>query len=518
MYVDILNIDEFVKAYDLKEITSTDLFVPNSSEADPNGLVSYEIFGVPGTQERKINWGYINLNTYFITPHAFREFRRIYTKNFTDFIKGTVEFGINSKTNELEKVSSGGTYITTGNTIKWLYDNWDKIYWPDKKACAVSTSMSRRFLKYVEKDSIFCSKWPVMPAFYRDVDIQTRKKNEINKFYIKLMNASAAIAPMITMFGEKGSINMISMVQNILNELYDFVTKMTIGVHSLMNEHVLGKNIDYSSRMIITSTDINSETCEDMETDFTHSAVPLHTVINVFSPFIIHGMVNVIENNLLSGNDFMLVKDEGTKSLRRVKLSTYWRQFISYDNVSKNIIRYSKDRSFRLEKPMIETEEGPKPILMEEGDDIVELTWCELFYIVAEETVADKHVYITRYPIEDHNSTYPSKMNIIPSSKYLNRFGYKRYPDLRFADDKGIDHFFTDSLRLSPLYLACLQADFDGDQLNLQGVFTREANEEAEKRLTGLTNLVRVDGEPIRVFKDLGSLALFSLTSKPNDF
>ena len=61
MLIDILNVDEAIRDFGWKEVKVSNYFIPNTSENHPEGLVSNEIFGDPGTPDRKTRWGYIEL-------------------------------------------------------------------------------------------------------------------------------------------------------------------------------------------------------------------------------------------------------------------------------------------------------------------------------------------------------------------------------------------------------------------------------------------------------------------------
>jgi hypothetical protein len=57
-----------------------------------------------------------------------------------------------------------------------------------------------------------------------------------------------------------------------------------------------------------------------------------------------------------------------------------------------------------------------------------------------------------------------------------------------------------------------MDADFDGDQISIIGLFTQEANEEAKKLLNSKTALVRADGSPARSISNEATLSLYSMT------
>ena len=71
MVIDIMNPERFIKVNDIQPVTSP-LFFDANGTPDPNGLFSYEIFGFPGSVERKTKFGYIELDGYYLVPHVYK--------------------------------------------------------------------------------------------------------------------------------------------------------------------------------------------------------------------------------------------------------------------------------------------------------------------------------------------------------------------------------------------------------------------------------------------------------------
>ena len=148
---------------------------------------------------------------------------------------------------------------------------------------------------------------------------------------------------------------------------------------------------------------------------------------------------------------------------------------------------------------------------------IRDLTWTDLFYIIAEEVVKDKHVYITRYPITNYLNTYPSKLRVLSTVNTKTvKMGDKLYPNYPIIDktlEKNlIQGEFIDALQIFNGSIHALGADFDGDQVTIRGVFTQEANEEAERLMYDKKNLLSFTGTSIRGISKEGVAALYELT------
>ena len=121
MKLDIFNVDELVEVNKIKEVTSPIYFsfkgVPNDE-----GLFSYTIFGRPGSLNREITLGYIDLGGNYLHPLVYLNLKRLNSK-IEKLIAGTTYFIL--KNNQLTEVEEEIEDSFTG--LKGLYDNWENI-------------------------------------------------------------------------------------------------------------------------------------------------------------------------------------------------------------------------------------------------------------------------------------------------------------------------------------------------------------------------------------------------------
>ena len=57
---------------------------------------------------------------------------------------------------------------------------------------------------------------------------------------------------------------------------------------------------------------------------------------------------------------------------------------------------------------------------------------------------------------------------------------------------------FVEVLQMSNVYLKAIGGDYDGDQVTVKSVFSQEANEEAEKKMKAISNILSVNGNNVR--------------------
>ena len=69
MNLNLLNVEDFIKKYDVQEVTSTRT-LSSGNMVNPLGLFSTEIFGDFGSQDRMEKFGYIDLGIKILTPFS----------------------------------------------------------------------------------------------------------------------------------------------------------------------------------------------------------------------------------------------------------------------------------------------------------------------------------------------------------------------------------------------------------------------------------------------------------------
>ena len=90
---------------------------------------------------------------------------------------------------------------------------------------------------------------------------------------------------------------------------------------------------------------------------------------------------------------------------------------------------------------------------------------------------------------------------------------YPNYPYIRQNDiGSNTSNMFVDSVRMCNLFLNGIGGDYDGDTTSNAGLYSIEANEEAERVMKSKFNLIGLGGTPIREAGNEAFQALYSLT------
>lgn len=517
MKLALFDMDEFVDINHLQEITSPVLFerggIPN-----PNGLVSNEIFGV-NIKSRKETFAYIDLGGHFFHPHVYKALKRVF-RNVDKIINGEYYYSI-TKEGELVKDELGET------GIEFLYENWNKIKWTGNGGMS---SERTDLLSKSKKNEIFITKEIVIPAFYRDISSDRDgggKVPEVDNLYSKLIRMSALIKEKDMFDFSFHSTNYN--IQTTLVAIYDYFKDKLDGKNGLFRKYLLGKNVDYCVRSVITAPSFNEENPENNIVDYQHTAIPISQACVLCYPFIVAWVKDYFVRDWIEDQyskiEVNVHGDETNKFIQVKDPESYFTD--TY--IKKHIDKFIKDPSSRFDPITVPTTLGKDGYISFRGrygeydksqsSSITNrpLTWTDLLYMACCDVTQDKHAMVTRYPLLDSFGFFIAKINISSTLKVapatINNKTYKWYPVIDPNMSKeDVSNFFIDSLRFSNAYLEGMDGDYDGDQVTIKIFWTQEANEECKKVLESKSSVLGADGRGVRTFLHEGVQTLYSLT------
>lgn len=502
MKIDTLDINRFIETHACKEVTNPVYFNMGNIPTE-DGLFSTSIFGYPGSKERKIIFAYINLKRKFLHPVMYKLLTSM-DKKIQDLLSGKRYFKVVN--GELvEDKENGKTGVT------YFYSIYDELRFKNTGSYRRNNYLS--LLKKVKKEDVFIDKYLVIPAFFRDynpsktANDSIKAVDEINDKYAKLIRLCQSISA-----GEDYDFMGViteSSIQNLLYEIYDFFTSGLAGKNGMFHANSLGKSVDYATRSVISAPRFKSDKWQDNPIRFGWTGVPLSQLVVLFYPF----FVKYIQ-------DYILEREEElsrftTADGKEVVINNVKEQF-SEEIIKKYISLYIKSIESRFNTLKVKDKEGneyPIPLYKEELGRNFTLT--DILFIAATDITKDKHVYITRYPIEQYQNIYPSKIRILSTKETKPQTLEDRYlPDypIIYPDYPADEELFIDTVVPYNGYLKALGGDYDGDTVSLRGVFTMEANAEAEKLIWEKKNILDQMGRNSRKIGNEAVQAIYSLT------
>lgn len=461
MKISLMDTSEFADLNHLVAVTSPVLFehggVPN-----PNGLVSNTIFGVT-PKDRKQTFAYIDLSKHFFQPHVYKVIKRFF-RNVERIVAGTEYYTINE---------NGHLVISTpekGHTgIDFLYDNWEKIKWE----YGDSTARNERIdlVTKSKKSEIFLNKLIVIPAFYRDITSSDGRGQvpELDTFYVNIIRLVSILRDDDT-FGFSSLYGTEASVQRLLVDVYDYFKGKLESKNGLIRKYLMGKNVDYCTRTVITAGTYHASRPEEMEIPLRYAGIPIHQVLSLCQPFVIAWLKNFFQRELSDNLDKELLDPRTGRVLTLVQPKNIDTVFTDkYFN--KRMDAYVRDPESRFDPIEVPLTNGKTAYMVFHGkrfnmankDELAtistrKMTWTDVFYMACEDVTKDKHSLITRYPLLDQYSIFPSRVRVTSTGTTVPmQVGdkvYPFYPNVKpdLPKEKIITEF-VDSVRFSNSYL-----------------------------------------------------------------
>lgn len=547
MKIDIFNINDFIRVNHCKEVTNP-IFFNFDKTPSIGGLFDPEIFGYT-TEERKNMFGYIDLKGKFIHPAIYKILNGR-MGSIRDIISG-IKYAVvaNGKIKIVDEDFKGAQ---TG--LSFIYDNFDQIDWinelDEEEMASMDKKTRLKFIKSIKKDEFFVDKWLVLPPYYRDENTESSTMGDIvNKLYKELLSKCKSLKSGFGFdsFGEEVKLR----IQNLIKTIYDITLGPLTGKsydeknnelvgdskNSLFRRHVLGKFIDYTTSNVITAP-ANSDAVDGdhLQAPFGHCLYPLRTVMSLFKPFFVHEVGDYLTSVLsdLKASLYQQIKKIDMNQFSADKVDKLLSKFIKSEYGIDDPIIYEFVGTDNTKKGMYLTIEEYKTEqdAREKKNAVVRpYTYFDLLYISALEIVKDKHCYNTRYPVANNQNIYPTRVKVASTTK--TRKVWLRYPaefdsePVLFENYPYID-FDGNKERKSSLYyelynvmiignghLKSLGADYDGDMIYTKPIFSKEANDEAERLIFSKTNLLNASGEVSRGLTQIGKdcvLGIYELT------
>ena len=504
MQLNILDINEFIKRKGLKEVTNSIYFnIRNIPTED--GLFSYDIFGTIGSEERKKNFAYIDLKGKFLHPLIYKILIGMGT-NYNELINGTKYFRVEN--GELVEDPENGR---TG--IDFLYEAYNNLRFKE-------TGSNRRteriqLLGNITRDQAFIDKYIVIPAFLRDFNPNKAANGNatdvdiINDKYVRIIRSAQSLNANSFSFVNNST---KATIQRTIVEIYEMLTNSLALKTGIIHKSLLGKSVDYATRSVISAPRMKANSYKDLTIPFGSIGVPLSQICVLFKPFFIKWISDFVD---LYIDEISTVEDAAGNE---IKINGVKSQFRDKD-IEKMLENYIKNIEGRFESIKIKDTKGNSYSVRLFRDDLKrKFTLMDLLYMAAEDIVKDKHVYVTRYPIESFGNITPCRIVIITTHETIeqkvgDKF-LKNYPKI-YPDFPGRQDYFVDTTVPNNSYLKAWGGDYDGDTVSLRGVFTVEANMECEKLINSKTFILNAQGKSTRELGNEAIQSLFTLTNDP---
>lgn len=537
MTIDLIT-DEFIdmniKRMKMQEVTNQSIYAGNSIRSS-DGLMSEYIFGST-LDEQKFKYGYINLHCHVFHPFVYEVLKQLNQKKIPRIASGDGVWKVDDNGDIVEIIDESDPEYDESNTgIAWLYKVYDKLKW--KRNASAKRDERVTMVSSLKRNEAFITKWLVIPLFYRDIVQRDNRINEIpdiDKWYADLIRYSQLLlkASDIDQMNKT-----VAAIQETLVTIRKYGQNLIEKKNGFFKKSVLGKSIDYGYRSVISVQSLQKyDRPSEVPINLMRTGIPLAQCCVLGFPFVsreVQQFIRQLADSL--GNRLPVFKDDNLNEIIGYKEMEDPSIKFTTEYIKKKIDLFVGTPGTRFRYVTLRDTEGKDHKIRYTGTPMVLnnkivnlpnrcLTWTDLLYIAAFRACDDKHVYITRYPLNDYFGTFPSRVFVMSTVKMCKmEYGegtvkrtYNYYPDIDPSlPESVVSTLFNDTIVMTNAYLKGLNGDYDGDMVTCKMVFTQEANEEAEKLLNSTKHYVSIAGDAMRDIGKESILCAYCMTADP---
>jgi len=510
------NIDILVLSRDeLKQMTPVtrfNIFEPSSSNFDPNGLFSTEIFGLVGSVDRNTLFSYISLHLPVLHPLVYDHI--ITTRSFYgDIIAGKKYAVYDPKIKDLvptteDEGSTGYSFfLTTLNKIKLEDKNSDLR----KFKLAIIAKLG--------KPEFMLKEFLVIPAGLRDYTINKSgrpEEDEINDMYRKLMSLANSLSNVVITKDNVTTVDNIRYrIQEAVLDLYTHIVGLLDGKRKFIQGKWGSRAVLYGTRNVITPSLAKISDLDDPNNiTIKHTTIGLYQYARGITPITMNRLHSVFISKLFSpdSNRAYLVNpvsmktelvDVGIKDRDRWLTTDGlddWLGTLAQEDSRSEPIMVGKHYMLLLHDdgkvitPIYSTDELPESF---SEDNLRPITYYELLYIALLDTFDKYRGLVTRYPVINVGGIYPSKIYVKTTSTGIKRIIDLGYTKLIAVEYPNYKESYYNSLSPHYAFLAALGGDYDGDKVSFNILYTDDSIKEIDELMSKKEFYLSPDGRLI---------------------
>lgn len=465
LYEQLLDMDKFIRINQLRECTNP-IFIDRRIPT-PDGVLSYEIFGT-SQEERKSRMAYIDLHGHYMHPLAAVKLAS-YDRTMSKVLMSQGRWRLDKDTlvEDPENGDSGPEF---------LYSIWGKV---KPKKSKDTSDISEEELSHAkeainefyqqDRDKLFITKFLVIPAFYRDINAQSadaskKSTNVLNSYYSSLIAYTQSLNMYTDSFTNMSRLTR-ARVQNILNSIYQTLAiekvKGQPSKFGMLRRSLQGKNINYSARLVITAPILMRQSYQDVQVKYGYACLPLAYALSCFMPFMIHELKSFYDREFIQGGKLPVINSENKLEYRTFSGS------YEVNDITEMIVRYIKSPGNRFDLAKTPPDVDGKQYGMTltgrfnraEANTTIPATITDIMYLVAHRALRDKHILITRYPLDNYNGQFPAKIEITTTVRTQPAIiGDELYQFFPISKGDPLNAF-VDTMQFSNTYLGPLGGD-----------------------------------------------------------
>jgi len=511
----IMDVDGFIARNHCKPVTSLALHDPASGTTmHPEGLFSEEIFGQIGSPERLVRHGYVDLNCMIIQPPIYKSLMSLAVL-YEDILTGHALAYFNPETEDFEKTTETDTRPGVGTGYTYFMS-----YLPKIKFRRNDSDGRNNKIAMIEKyrSVLMCDRLIVEPAGLRDLDgeVGALTQEDINKLYRDLLSYSFGL-PIGSTSDLYDAVR--TNIQKKAVAIYDYIVDILDGKKGMVQGAWARRRVAMGTRNVITAATYSALSPDDPQFQKpTETKVGLFQSMKAFQPIVVHHLKISLFDTIFAGGNQVPVIDPKTWQLEYREISSKELARFNTNPALENLITLFQNADVR-DRPITVTDVTGKQFYLcmvyDTGDEISlfrtfsdfetmykrpidkskvrPLTWVEIFYMVTFNATSGRHVQVTRYPVLEEGSSYPTKIHLASTSPgrvvrmrdVISDTLTKQYPQYPILGKP-----YHESMALSVVRLKGMGADHDGDTSSANGVWADESNAECDAYINSVQALI----------------------------
>lgn len=478
---------------DMGEVTSLAIYESNSKVYDPKGLFSETIFGTRDTQIRMIKPGYIDLKMPILHPFAYKILISL-DPIFDKILSGKTKASFNTEL---------GTFIEDpkGSTgYEFFMQNVHKIQFTNSESKSRSVSIEV-VLKALRPENLI-RYFYVLPAGLRDIEEDSKGRptqDEINNLYSRMIMAVNGIRNNTIKEDRYANYDPYRYrVQLIALDIFEYIKNILEGKRGFIQSKWASRGLMDGTRNVLTALpNVVSDLKDPNKISFNDTTVGLYQFVKSIMPLAVHelhkyfiiGVANPMSNNVKVIDSKTLKTTFKTANAKDKEAWTTAQGLNNIFNKLKQDVVKNDYAKLGDDYIALVEDKGKEIYVVKDTNNIPKevnvsklrpITYGELIYISVASVAKQTKATVTRYPVINLGSIYPSGVYL--KSTAIGR-RVKVHLDTETLDlpeyPKDGEKYFG-SVSSSVYHLGKLDGDFDGDCL-LGLVHMRYVNKKVPK-------------------------------------
>lgn len=411
----------------MKPVTSTDYYENSKGDLHEEGLFSISIFGRIGDELRDRRFSYIDIKTEVFHPVIYNRLIRL-KKLYQGILNGDQY----ATWDEAQKDFFPANEIEGETGFAFFCQHWRKIEFKRNKS-DVRDLRAQLVEKY--RDRALTNKILVLPAGMRDIEVDEDGRtqvHEINALYLKLLSISRVLPDHNEIANDPSHNLARRLLQNCFNDIYNLIESMLSGKKGFFQDKWSSRNVTNGTRNVITAMDTSVAQLGALDAPrFTDTVIGLWQLSKAVLEITIHHMkFGYLAEAFSHGNRVARLVDPVTLKAEIVDVSAdAYDRWNTVEGLEKAISSYS-EIAFRTQPVTIDGRYlaliyAPKdqPVFKIFSDidelpmwankkDVRPLNLMELIYLSGYKVWNDQVGLVTRYPVTNVGSCYPTTVYV----------------------------------------------------------------------------------------------------------